>query len=277
MPLPFRLRPVGRVVVADHEVERAAVGEVEDLAEDALAERAPADDRRAEALVQRGGHDLGRARGAAVDQHDDRLARRDLARRLEHPLRPLARPSVVTITPFGTNALDTSTASSSRPPPLRAQVEHEPLRAAALAALASRAPARRAPRCVNDASSSTPSLAARRRGAAPTSTAGTRIRSRRTRSWRVRLPRLRIVSRTYVPGLPLIRAVDTSLDLPAIDLPFTVVITSPGPDAGSLRRRVVEHARDEQAARVLDHGHADAGELAARRLPEQLRSPRGVK
>ena len=39
---------------------------------------------------------------------------------------------------------------------------------------------------------------------------------------------LRIFRRTYVPGLPLIRAVDTLLDLPAIDLPFTAVIRSPG-------------------------------------------------
>ena len=55
----------GREVLADGDVERAAVGELADLLEDALAERARADDRRAVAVLQRAGDDLRGRRGAA--------------------------------------------------------------------------------------------------------------------------------------------------------------------------------------------------------------------
>ena len=57
--------PVGREVLADRDVERAAVGERLLLLEDALAERVRADDRRAVVVLQRGGDDL-RGRGGVA-------------------------------------------------------------------------------------------------------------------------------------------------------------------------------------------------------------------
>ena len=53
----------GGEVLADRDVERAAVGELLDLLEDALAERARADHGRAVAVLQRAGHDLRRRGG----------------------------------------------------------------------------------------------------------------------------------------------------------------------------------------------------------------------
>ena len=73
--------PAGQEVLADGDVERAAVGELLDLLEDALAERARADHRRALAVLQRAGDDLRRRRRLAVDEHDDRDLRRRSRRR----------------------------------------------------------------------------------------------------------------------------------------------------------------------------------------------------
>ena len=56
--------PARREVLADGDVERAAVGELLDLLEDALAERARADDLGAVAVLQRAGDDLRRRRRA---------------------------------------------------------------------------------------------------------------------------------------------------------------------------------------------------------------------
>ena len=62
----------GREVLADGDVERAAVGQAPDLLEDALAERARADHLGALAVLQRAGDDLRGRRRLAVDEHDDR-------------------------------------------------------------------------------------------------------------------------------------------------------------------------------------------------------------
>ena len=59
-------------------------------------------------------------------------------------------------------------------------------------------------------------------------TAGTRMRSRRTRISRAGLPGGFTVSVTNVPSRPLILAVATSLGSPAIERPLTSVITSSG-------------------------------------------------
>ena len=70
-------RPFARAADdSGHDVS-AAVREVEDLLEDALAERGDADDRRPVAVLQRAGDDLRRRRGAAVDEHHDRDLRGD--------------------------------------------------------------------------------------------------------------------------------------------------------------------------------------------------------
>ena len=77
-PLPVcdapaaEVAPVRREVLAGGDVERAAVGELDDLLEDALAERARADELRAVAVLQRARDDLRRRGGVAVDEHDER-------------------------------------------------------------------------------------------------------------------------------------------------------------------------------------------------------------
>ena len=72
MPLPARLVAVGGEVLADRQLQRAAVGEVDLLLEDALAEGAGADDLGAGVVGQRRGEDLRGGGGVAVDQDDDR-------------------------------------------------------------------------------------------------------------------------------------------------------------------------------------------------------------
>ena len=78
IPLPVRdalaaeVAALGREVLAGGDVQRAAVGELEDLLEDALAERLGADDLRAVAVLQRAGDDLGGRGGVAVDEHRHR-------------------------------------------------------------------------------------------------------------------------------------------------------------------------------------------------------------
>src|SRR6185436_19454926 len=57
-PAAAEVAALGREVLADGDVERTAVGELLDLLEDALAERARADDGRAVAVLQRAGDDL---------------------------------------------------------------------------------------------------------------------------------------------------------------------------------------------------------------------------
>ena len=67
-----------------------------------------------------------------------------------------------------------------------------------------------------------------------------------------------------MPGLPLIRAVDTSLGSPAIDLPLTVGDQVAGPDAGALRAgESLKTPGHQQPALALHDRHADARELAA--------------
>ena len=117
-PPPPEVAAVGREVLADGEVQRAAVGQRLDLLEDALAVGVGADDLGAAVVLERAGDDLGRRGGAAVDQHDHRDLGRDRAA-LGHVDLPglAARPSVETIVPSGMKMLATLTASSSRPPP----------------------------------------------------------------------------------------------------------------------------------------------------------------
>ena len=62
----------GGEVLAHGDVERAAVGELSDLLEDALAERPGADDLGAVAVLQGAGDDLRGRRRLAVDEHHDR-------------------------------------------------------------------------------------------------------------------------------------------------------------------------------------------------------------
>ena len=57
-------------------------------------------------------------------------------------------------------------------------------------------------------------------------TDGADMRARRSRSWRRRWP-VRTVSVTVVPGRPRISPVETRLDLPASERPFTATISSP--------------------------------------------------
>ena len=67
--LAAEVAALGREVLPGGDVQRAAVGELEDLLEDALAERLGADDLRAVAVLQRAGDDLRGRGGVAVDQH----------------------------------------------------------------------------------------------------------------------------------------------------------------------------------------------------------------
>ena len=69
--------PVGREVLADRDVERAAVGQRLLLLEDALAEGVGADDRRAVVILQRRGDDLRGRGGVVIDEHHHRDRRRD--------------------------------------------------------------------------------------------------------------------------------------------------------------------------------------------------------
>ncbi len=70
-----------RVVARRGQAQRAVVlAERDDGLHRALAERARADDGRALVVLQRAGDDLGGRGRAAVDQHDDRLALRQIAR-----------------------------------------------------------------------------------------------------------------------------------------------------------------------------------------------------
>ena len=90
-PAAAEVAAAGGEVLADRDVERAAVGELLDLLEDALAERAGAHHRRAVAVLQRAGDDLRRRGRLAVDEHGDRDLGVDRgARRLEHVLGPRA-------------------------------------------------------------------------------------------------------------------------------------------------------------------------------------------
>ena len=66
--------PAGRRVVArDRHLQHAPVVELELLLHEALAERAAADDEGAVVVLERASHDLARARGVLVDEHDHRL------------------------------------------------------------------------------------------------------------------------------------------------------------------------------------------------------------
>ena len=109
---------LGREVLAGGDVERAAVGELDHLLEDALAERPRADELRAPAVLQRAGDDLRRRGGAAVDEHDERRLGDDGSPVALSVRSGTLRPRVVTIGPSSRNALATSCASSTRPPPL---------------------------------------------------------------------------------------------------------------------------------------------------------------
>ena len=85
------------------------------------------DDLRALAVLQRAGDDLRRRRGVAVDEHDQRrrLGAIGVAGGVRASAAATPRPRVDTIVPSVRNALATSCASLTRPPPLRAQVEHD--------------------------------------------------------------------------------------------------------------------------------------------------------
>src|SRR4051794_25770833 len=61
----------GRCLVGrDGQLQRSARRKAVDLLHERLPERGLADDERAAVVVERGGHDLGGARAAAVDEHD---------------------------------------------------------------------------------------------------------------------------------------------------------------------------------------------------------------
>ena len=117
-----------REVLADGDVQRAAVGQPLDLLEDALAVRARADDLRPLAVLQRAGDDLrGRGRrprrparrpGSCPRSPRPRRCRRAPAR---------ARPLVDTTRPSGRNTDETVTASFSSPPPLWRRSSTTPL------------------------------------------------------------------------------------------------------------------------------------------------------
>ena len=157
--LAVQVAAVGRVVVAERQVERAAVGQVEDLAEHSLAERAPADDRRAEALAA-----ARRSRSRTRSRCRDRPARRPACASIASPVASNTRcgrlrPLVVTITPSGTNSARHEHRLVQQAAAVGAQVEHEALgapRARGCLQLATRAA--RARRSMNDASCTTPSF-----------------------------------------------------------------------------------------------------------------------
>ena len=111
--------PVGREVLADGDVERAAVGQRLLLLEDALAESVRADDGRAAVVLQSGGHDLRRRGGVLIDEHDHRHRTSEIAPPVATSICVgCVRPRVVTIVPLGMKMLAISCASSTSPPPL---------------------------------------------------------------------------------------------------------------------------------------------------------------
>jgi hypothetical protein len=70
-------------------------------------------------VLQRAGDDFRRRSGAAVDQHDDRLALGEVAgMAVRRWVSSALRPRVETISPRSRKASETVTASSSRPPGL---------------------------------------------------------------------------------------------------------------------------------------------------------------
>ena len=76
--------------------------------------------------------------------------------------------------------------------------------------------------------------------------------------------------RTFVPAGPLMRAVATSLDTPAIERPFTAVMKSPCLMPPSFAGEPSNTLQHPQAAAVLVDVHPDALELALHRLLELL-------
>ena len=88
IPLPARLIAVRGEVLADRQLQRAAVGEADLLLEDALAEGARADHLRPRVVGQRRGEDLRRRGGVAVDQDDDRQRSAGCRRRSRRRRRP---------------------------------------------------------------------------------------------------------------------------------------------------------------------------------------------
>ena len=232
IPLPLRdalaaeVAALGREVLPGGDVQRAAVGELEDLLEDALAEGLGAHDLRAVAVLQRAGDDLRGRGGAAVDEHGDgRLGHHRIAGGAQRLLldRPPARGD------------DRPVLQEGRGDELRlgdqaaavvAQVEHEDL-GAALLELAQRGVdlgvrARAELRQAHDAdlAAAARSAAARRRPARSPSSA--------RRSSCTRRPSRIQVRRTSLPGGPLTRATEASCDIPARSCPSAATMTSPG-------------------------------------------------
>ena len=83
-----------RVVTRRRQTQGAAIAaERDDRLHRAFAEGARTDNRRALVILQRAGDDFRRRGGAAIDQHDNRL-----------PLREIARPSIVALRFFGVAA-----------------------------------------------------------------------------------------------------------------------------------------------------------------------------
>ncbi len=110
--------PVGREVLTDRDVERAAVGQRFLLLEDALAKRVGADDRRAVMILQRRGDDL-RGRGGVVSTSTTTGIEGAIGWPVARSVSlGWVRPRVVTIVPFAMKMLAISCASSTRPPPL---------------------------------------------------------------------------------------------------------------------------------------------------------------
>ena len=124
IPAPFltpaaaEVAALGREVLADRDVERAAVGEPAHLLEDALAERARADDLGALAVLQRAGDDLRRRRGSPLTSTTTGTSASIGLPVASNTRRGRVRPLVETIVPSPTKMLETSTASLSSPPPL---------------------------------------------------------------------------------------------------------------------------------------------------------------
>ena len=116
------------------------------LLEDALAERARADDRRQAVVAERRGEDLGRRSGVAVDQDDHRALRqrRPWPRSRDGPC---VRLSVETTrSPLGRNRLAGQHGLVQQPAAVASQIEHQALGAAVDTDARASTGARRAPR-----------------------------------------------------------------------------------------------------------------------------------
>ena len=258
--------PVGREVLADGDVERAAVGERLLLLEDALAERVGADDRRAVMVLQGGGDDLRRRGGVRSPRARPPGSTAGSRRRWRSASAwaGCAR-ACVTMVPLGMKMLAISCASSTRPPPLSRRSSTIP-RAPSCSACST---ASRTSPCapgLNVASATTPSFTPCTVSVAEATT-GSEIVARVIFTVRTcrRCGAGAAFDREQHVGAR--QALDQRhgrvRGQPSSLRPFTATITSPRLQPGAGRRRGVEHAGDQQPAAFGADGDADAREDAA--------------